>query len=248
MGARAIVMATSLLGVAAALAGCGGGQSRLTVFAASSLQEAFNRYAASFPGGVRESFAGSDQLAAQIRNGVEPDVYAAASTDYPWRLYRDGLVERPRLFAANRLAIAVPAGSAISSLADLAEPGVAIAIGDRTVPVGSYARQALGRLPAGERRAILANVRSEEPEAGSIVAKLTQGAADAGFIYLTDAMAAGDELRTVPLPARLQPDVAYAVAVVRGSDQRRAARRFVAGLLRGRGAADLRAAGFLPPS
>lgn len=233
-----------------ALAGCGGGDGdpELTVFAASSLQGAFREYARSFPGvEVRQSFAGSDQLAAQIRAGVEPDVYAAASTEYPDELHREGLVEKPTVFAANRLVIAVPAASGVSSLADLAEPGVKLVIGDPDVPVGSYTRELLGRLPAAERRAILANVRSEEPEVSSIAAKLAAGVADAGFVYATDVAAAGADLRTVALPARLEPDVAYGVAVVAGTPHADLARRFLAGLLRGRGAAELRAAGFLSP-
>ncbi len=234
-----------------AVAGCSGGgdgDPGLTVFAASSLQGAFTEYARSFPEfEIRQSFAGSDQLAAQIRGGVEPDVYAAASTEYPDELHREGLLERPTVFAANRLVIAVPVDSDVSGLADLAQPGVKLVIGDPSVPVGSYTREVLGRLPAAERGAILANVRSEEPEVSSIAAKLAAGVADAGFVYATDVEAAGEDLRTVPLPARLEPDVAYGVAVVAGTPHADLARRFVAGLLRGRGAAELRTAGFLPP-
>ncbi len=240
--------ATLALLAAVALTGCGGGdKAQLTVFAASSLQTPFTRYAHSFRAAtVRQSFAGSDQLAAQIRSGLKPDVYASASTEYPQRLYREGLVERPRIFAANRLVIAVPAGSTISSLADLARPGAKLVIGDSSVPVGSYTRAVLARLPGSERQAILNNVRSQEPEVSSIVAKLAQGAADAGFVYVTDVRAAGEGLRALRLPARLQPDVAYGVAIVRGTDHPGLARRFVAGLLESRGARDLRAAGFLP--
>lgn len=239
-----LVAGTFLLG-----AGCGGsgGEPELLVFGASSLQEALGEYADSFSGAdVRVSFAGSDQLAAQIRQGAGADVFASADTGYPAQLYREGLVERPRPFAANRLVIAVPPDSPVSSLPDLAKPGTKLVIGDPSVPVGAYTRTVLGRLPAAERVAILANVRSEEPEVSSVVAKLEQGAADAGLVYVTDAEAAGG-LRTIAIPARLQPDVAYAAAVVKGSGEAPAARRFLAGLLHGAGAADLRRAGFLPP-
>ncbi|HEX2392147.1 MAG TPA: molybdate ABC transporter substrate-binding protein [Solirubrobacterales bacterium] len=241
---RALVGAV-VLGVA--LAGCGEGGS-LTVVGASSLEAAMSEYAASFPGAdVRASFAGSDQLAAQIRQGARPDLFASADTEYPARLYREGLVEMPRVFAGNRLVVAVPAGSDVSSLGDLARPGVKVVLGAPSVPVGAYTRAVLGRLPAGERRAIEANVRSEEPEVGSVVAKLEQGAADAGFVYVTDVKAAGEALMTVPIPPRLQPDVAYAAAVVKATAEPAAAREFLAGLVHGEGAADLRRAGFLPP-
>jgi molybdate transport system substrate-binding protein len=233
----------------AAVSACGGGGRQLTVSAAASLQDSLSAYGESFRGAeVRTSFAGSDQLAAQIRQGARPDVYAAADTGYPRQLYREGLVGKPRVFAANRLVIAVPTGSGVASLADLARPGVRLVIGDPSVPAGSYAREALARLPAGERRAILANVRSQEPDVSSVVAKLVGGAADAGFVYVTDVRAAPPgSLRTISLPARLQPDVAYASAVVRGASNPALARRYLDGLVAGRGAADLRRAGFLSP-
>ncbi len=229
-------------------AGCGGGGDEgLVVLGASSLQGALSEYAASYRGAdVKPSFAGSDRLAAQIRRGAHADLFAAADTAYPARLFAEGLVDRPRPFAANSLVVAVPAGSDVSSLADLAAPGVEIAIGDAAVPVGAYTRTVLGRLPARERRAIVANVRSEEPDVGSVIAKVAQGAADAGFVYATDARAAGGAVKTIRVPARLQPDVAYAAAVVKGGDEA-AARRFLDGMIDGEGAADLRRAGFLPP-
>ena len=64
------------------------------------------------PGSTPSSqFAGSDELAAQIRQGVKPDVYAAANTTLPDELHADGLVEKPVAFASNTLVLAVPAGS-----------------------------------------------------------------------------------------------------------------------------------------
>jgi molybdate transport system substrate-binding protein len=123
-----------------------------------------------------------------------------------------------------------------------------VVIGDDTVPIGSYTRQVLGRLPAVERSAILANVRSEEPDVSSIVGKLTEGAADAGFVYVTDVRATDGALKAIPLPDALQPDVAYAAAVVTGAPDHDLAERFVRGL-RPAGSAQpfLRQAGFLPP-
>lgn len=245
-----VVLAVAALALALALSACGGGgEPRLTVFGAASLQDSLSAYGKSFAGAqVRSSFAGSDQLAAQIRQGARPDVFASADTTYPAQLYREGLVERPRVFAANRLVVAVPAGSRIASLADLTRPGTTLVIGDPSVPVGAYTRQVLGRLPTAERRAILANVRSQEPEVSSVLAKLLGGAADAGFVYVTDVRSAPPgRLRTIQLPERLQPEVAYAAAVVRGTPQPRLARRYLDGLVSGRGAAELRRAGFLPP-
>ena len=69
-----------------------------------------------------------------------------------------------------------------------------LAIGSESVPIGSYTREVLSRLPGDEGERILANVRSNEPDVKGIVGKLTQGAADAGFVYVTDVNAAGDSL------------------------------------------------------
>ena len=230
-----------------ALCGSGGG-STLTVLAASSLTGPLSEYARESGGaGARTSFAGSDQLAAQIRQGAPADVLASADTEYPRRLHREGLVGKPHVFARNLLVVIVPQDGNVDSLSGLAKPGVKIAIGDRSVPVGEYTRVVLSRLPAGERRGILANVRSEEPEVSSVVAKVTDGAADAGFVYATDARVAAGEVRAIRLPGHLQPEVAYAAAVVRDSPHPAAARRYLAGLLSGAGAKALRRAGFLAP-
>jgi molybdate transport system substrate-binding protein len=231
-----------------ALAGCGGDSDDLTVSAAASLKQAFTQYGRQFAGAdVRFSFAGSDELAAQIEQGVKPDVYAAANTKLPQQLYEKGLVEQPTVFAGNRLVLAVPAASeAIRSLDDLAEPGVTLAIGAEDVPVGSYTRTLLDKLPAHERRAIVANVRTEEPDVAGIIGKLTQGAVDAGFLYVSDVRATDGALEAIELPRDLRPDVAYGVAVVKGASKE--ARAFVAGLLDGAGARALARAGFEPPT
>lgn len=251
-GNRPVGTLLAALGVLLAVSGCGAGGSdepTLTVLGASSLTEALGKYGDAFAGAkVRSSFAGSDQLAAQIKQGAKVDVFASADTDYPAELHREGLVEKPVVFARNRLVVVVPQGSPIRSLGDLARAGTKIVIGDPSVPVGAYTREVLGRLPAAERDAILGNVRSEEPEVTSVLAKVTNGAADAGFVYVTDAKTVAGEVETVPVPPQLQPDVAYAAAVISDSPHPEAARRYLRGLLHGPGAADLRAAGFLPPS
>jgi molybdate transport system substrate-binding protein len=255
---RLIGLALALV-VGVALVGCGGsgegassggseGDGSLLVLGASSLTEAVGEYAESFAGAeVKASFAGSDQLAAQIRQGAGADLFLSADTDYPAELFREGLVEKPRVFAANELVIAVPGDSELSSLSDLAEPGTKIVIGDPSVPVGAYTRTVLERLPAAEREAILGNVRSEEPEVSAVIAKVAQGAADAGFVYATDARSAGDAVKTIAIPAGLQPQVAYAGAVVAASGNSEAAGEFLDGLIEGEGAEDLQRAGFLPP-
>jgi molybdate transport system substrate-binding protein len=226
----------------------GGTRPALTVSAATSLKHALDAYARAFrPARVRAQYAGSDQLAAQIRQGVRPDVFAAANTALPEALHRAGLVGPPRVFAGNELVLAVPAHSGrVRRLADLGGH-VTLAVGAPAVPVGAYTRQVLDRLGGRPERAILANVRSEEPDVGGVVGKVAQGAVDAGFVYRTDVRAAGGKLRGIALPARLEPRVAYAAAVVKGARQPALAARYVAGLVDGAGRRALRGAGFLPP-
>ncbi len=229
--------------------GGSGGKSDLTVSAAASLKQAFTTYGQSFTAAsVRYSFGGSDILAAQIEQDVKPDVFASANLTLPQMLYAKGLVAKPIPFAANKLVLAVPAGSTkVRSLPDLERPGVTLAIGSATVPIGAYTRKVLGRLGGPSEQKILSNVRSEEADVSGIVAKLSEGAVDAGFTYASDVRAAGGKLTAIALPVSLQPVVAYGVAVVKGSTHARVAAQFIAGLLHGPGRTALLNAGFLPP-
>jgi molybdate transport system substrate-binding protein len=235
---------------AVAFAGCGGSSAdTLTVSAASSLKKALTTYGNDFSQAkARFSFAGSDELAAQIRKGAKPDVFASANTKLPDALYAAGLVEKPVTFAGNRLVLAVPASAAkVSSLDDVQKPGVKLAIGAASVPIGSYTRTVLAKLPGRNAAAVLNNVRSEEPDVAGIVGKLTQGAVDAGFVYVSDVKGAGGKLKAIELPSSLQPTVAYGAAVVKGAKNPDAAKAFIDGLVRGDGRKALDAAGFLPP-
>jgi molybdate transport system substrate-binding protein len=233
----------ALLVCLVAAAGCGGGGGDdLKVSAASSLKPPFTEL-----GGAQFSFAGSDQLAAQIRSGARPDVFAAANTKLPDALYADGLVQKPVKFAGNRLVLAVAPKSKITKLADLATPGVAVAMGSSSVPVGAYTEKVLSGLPPAERTAIMHNVRSREPDVAGVIGKVTEGAVDAGFVYVTDVKAAAGRAKAIELPAALEPNVTYEAAVVRGTRHADKARAFIDGLLSGKGAAALRRAGFAPP-
>ena len=242
--ASVAIMAASLEG----LLGCGGGEGsdQVVVSAASSLDTAFREYVDAAGIDAKMSFAGSDELAAQIRQGVRPDVYAAANTTLPDQLHTEELVGNPTVIAPNTLVVAVPKDSQTDSLDDLTQPGTTIAMGDPAVPVGTYTREVLGRLPAEQRTAILDNVRSEEPDVSGIAGKLRQGAVDAGFVYVTDVTASDGELKAIQLPADLQPDVSYGAAVVSGGKNPEGARAFIDGLLSGDGARALRKAGFTP--
>jgi molybdate transport system substrate-binding protein len=221
-------------------AGCGGGDDdRLTVFAAASLTEVFER----LDEDARFNFAGSDELATQLREGAEADVYAAASPRHPDELRAEGLLEQPRVFATNRLILIVPRDNPaeIVSLADLDRDGMKLVIGAEGVPIGDYTRTVLEN--AGRER-ILARAVSEEEDVKGVVGKVALGEADAGFVYATDARAAGKDVRAIELPASMQARVEYPVAVVRDTDDAEAARAFASRLFSPEGRRLLRAAGF----
>ena len=195
---------------------------------------------------VKLSFAGSDELAAQIRQGAKVDVYAAANTRLPDELYAEDLIGKPVEFATNEFVLAVPKDSEIDAVEDLAREGTKLVIGSESVPIGAYTRETLAKLPPAQEKAILDNVRSNEPDVKGIVGKLTQGAADAGFVYVTDVNATGGELMAVALPAELEPDVTYGAGVVSEAREPELAQTFVDGLTEGDCADALSEAGFGP--
>src|SRR5262249_11462444 len=149
---RALAVLFALLALALPSATGAGGS--FTVYAAASLTEAFPKVAKT----PRYSFAGSDQLALQIRQGAPADVFASASPKYTQLLYHDGLVRKPVTFATNKLVVIVPKSNPadIHGVYDLRRPGVKIVIGDQSVPIGSYTRTRLDTL--GVKGAVLHNV------------------------------------------------------------------------------------------
>jgi molybdate transport system substrate-binding protein len=216
--------------------------SQLTVFAAASLTAVFPK----IDRAPRYSFAGSDMLATQIAQGAPADVFAAASPKQPEALYKQGVVAKPVVFASNRLVLIVPKGNPahIHKVSDITKSGVRLVIGDATVPIGVYTRTVLGKL---HLNAALKNVRSNETDVKQVLAKVELGEADAGFVYVTDALTAKGKLHTVTIPARGQPVVKYEIAVVKAASNQSGARSFVSEVLSKRGQAALKAAGFGRP-
>lgn len=220
----------------------------VVVSAAASLTEALTACQDKTDGlDPKLSFAGSDKLAAQIRQGVKPDVYLAANTKLPSELHKEGLLAEPIEFASNELVLAVPADSEIKSIDDLTKSATTIVLGTEEVPFGSYTRKVLARLPDEQRKALLDNVRSEEPDVKSAVGKLLQGAADASFTYNTDVTATAGKLKAIKLPEELQPVVAYGAGVVDGAPDPQAAQSYLDSVTDGACEKSLEEAGFGPP-
>ena len=230
--------------------GDGSDRTRVVVSAASSMTEALESCAPAFGedegADVRLSSAGSDELAAQIRQGARVDIYAAANTTLPEELYEEELLSEPVEFATNEFVLAVPADSEIDSVEDVAEEGTKVVVGSESVPIGSYTRESLAKLPPDQEEAILANVVSNEPDVKGIVGKLTPGAGDAGFVYVTDVNATGGELEAIDLPEELEPEVTYGAGVPTEARESELGQKFIDGLTIGACATALEEAGFGP--
>jgi len=233
----------------------GGGE--LTVFAAASLTEAFERVAADLeaahPGlDISYSFAGSQALVTQLREGARADVFASANEAQMSAARDNGNVTGPApAFARNRLTVVVPAANpaGIASAGDLVKEGVKLVLAQPEVPAGKYARQAVCAMAADPAfgadfaRRVAANVVSEEEDVRDVLAKVELGEADAGIVYVTDALAGGDQVSTAEIPAAFNPVASYPVAAVAGGDEA-LADAFIGYLLSEDGQATLATFGF----
>ena len=232
----------------------------LLVFAASSLTNAFDALAVEFeaahPGvEVVLIYGASQALRTQIQEGAQADVFASANWDEVQALADAGLVGEgsARTFARNRLVVVLspdnPAG--LTSLRDLARPGLRLLVADPAVPAGKYTLRALDSVAADAawgpefRDAVLANVASQEETVRAVLAKVELGEADAGFVYGSDASRAG-QLLHLDLPPGTSPLAEYPIARVLSSPHSSLAQAFIDFALSVAGQRILESHGFLP--
>jgi molybdate transport system substrate-binding protein len=217
-------------------------RSQLTVYAASSLTDAFPKLDPS----QRYSFGGSNALAAQITLGAPADVFASANTTLPAQLYAKGLCSKPVVFTRNRLVIVVPKANHanIRGIYDLTKKGIKLDIAGPGVPVGSYTLQVLENMNL--TNAVLANVVSKETDVREVLAKVALGEADAGFVYSTDAKTVPGKVLALKVPAWAQPKVRYGACVVSRSANKAPAQAFINKLVSKAGQRILISYGFLP--
>ena len=230
-----------------------GQATELTVFAASSLTAAFTQIGSDFeaanPGTtVTFNFGSSGDLAASIESEGTADVFASASGTYMDEVSDKVGVSGRADFVQNKLVVITPTDNpaGISSLKDLAKPGVQVVLAAAGVPVGDYARQVLQT--AGIQKAVLANVVSNEEDDASVVAKITSGEADAAIVYLSDVTSAvASQVKAVQIPDDVNVIATYPIAVVTGTSHADTAQAFVDYVTGSQGQATLADFGFLPP-
>ncbi|MEU8047478.1 molybdate ABC transporter substrate-binding protein [Micromonospora echinofusca] len=257
---RAAAVAVAAL-VLAGAAGCGGGNASgggsaggpraggtVTVFAAASLTEAFTRLGRDFEasGGatVVFNFAGSAALAAQINQGAPADVFASAAPRNMATVTGAGNADGdPAVFARNQLVVAVPKGNprGVAGLADLARPGVQVALCAEQVPCGAAARTAL------DAASVAVTPVTLEQDVRGALAKLRLGEVDAALVYRTDALAAAAEVTAVEFAESARAGNDYPIVVLRDAPNPDGARAFVAYVRSERGRAVLAGAGFQAP-
>ena len=238
------------------LAGCGGGDdgadagsegagTELTVLAASSLTDVFEELATGFEeehdATVTFSFGSSTDLAEQGADGAPGDVLATADETSMGLAQDAGVTGDVETFATNVLTIAVPKGNPadVSSLGDL-EGATWVRCADE-VPCGKVALAVL------DANGITAEPASLEEDVRATLDKVVSGEADAGLVYATDAVAAGDDVEAVEVPGAEGALTSYYVTTLEQSESADLAADWVAWVTSEEGRAILQDAGFGNP-
>lgn len=250
---RSIALACAGM-VAVVLTACGGdesgagdqGDTTLTVYAAASLTETFERIGAELEAGhvgvtVEFSFGGSSDLVAQIQEGAPADVFASADTANMDKLTGHELqAADPTNFASNTLEIAVPPDNpaGIASLADLANEGVNVVVCAPEVPCGAAA------VKVEDATGVDIQPVSEEQSVTDVLAKVASGEADAGLVYVTDVIAAGPDVRGIPFPESAPAVNTYPIVALADAADGELAQQFVDLVLSDTGQTILHDAGF----
>lgn len=236
-------------------------QKTTLVFAAASLTESFTELGKEFeqqnPGiRVEFNFANASTLAEQILQGAPADVFASADENNMNKIQIQGMVEQSaiKIFARNQLVVIVPKDNpaGLQTLQDLTRPGIKLVTGTKEAPFGRYAEIFLDNASAspefgrGFKKAVHANIVSQETTVKAVVNKVALGEADAGFCYLTDARAASDQVQTIPIPDTLNPIAVYPLAPLKEAPNPQLAQKFVDFVLSTEGQQILAKYGFLP--
>jgi molybdate transport system substrate-binding protein len=222
---------------------------KIIVFAAASLKKTFTDIGEQFktdnPGAsVEFSFAGSSDLVTQLTQGAPADVFASADTKNMDKAAQAGLLAGdPVNFASNTLTIAVAPGNPkkIASFKDLTQQGLNVVVCAPQVPCGSATEK------VEQATGVTLNPVSEESSVTDVLNKVTTGEADAGIVYVTDAIGAGDKVAAVAFPEAAGAVNTYPIAALKGSKNPELARKFVDLVTGEAGQKVLNAAGFAKP-
>lgn len=220
----------------------------VNVFAAASLKEAFTKlgrqFEAAHPGiKVVFNFGPSSGLATQINAGAPADVFASASSKNMDQVVTTGSAASPTNFASNVMEIAVPPKNPadVTLLSDLAKAAVKVALCQKAVPCGATAEKVFTNAK------LTVTPITEEVDVKSVLAKVTLGEVDAGVVYVTDVLAAGDKVKGIQIPTDVNASTKYPIATLTKAPNKATARAFTNYVLSPDGASVLTAAGFAKP-
>ncbi|MFE5656536.1 molybdate ABC transporter substrate-binding protein [Streptomyces sp. NPDC056517] len=218
----------------------------LIVLAAASLTDVFKTagaaYEKSHPGTkLIFSFAGSQELVAQVSQGSRADVLVTADTKSMDKVKAD--TGTPAIIAKNRLVIATGEGNPfkVDDLKDLADTKLKVVLAAPEVPAGKYSKQIL------DAQKVTVKPVSQEPNVRAVLSKVELGEADAGLVYKTDAASAADKVDAVEIPDDQNAIAKYPAATIKDSKNAEAAGAFVAWLSSPEGQKILQDAGFQKP-
>jgi len=229
---RALLPAAVLTVIAAAstVTGCSSPATEsITVFAAASLKSTFTEIGEQFktdnPGAsIQFSFGGSSDLVTQLTQGADADVFASADTKNMDKAAQADLLEgSPVNFASNTLTVVVAPGNpkGIKNFQDLARTGLDVVICAPAVPCGNATQKVATLL------GVVLKPVSEESSVTDVLNKVTSGQADAGVVYVTDAMSAGDKVAAVSFPEAGQAVNTYPIARLKHARHPELAQRFI---------------------
>ena len=242
-----------------------GNRETLTVFAASSLIEAFGELAQAFEVqrgevSVELNYSGSQRLRVQLEHGAKGDLFASADKSQMDLAVESGLISgQPVTFATNTMVgiASLHASPGIQNLAQLGDGGVTLVLAQPEVPAGAYARRVLANLAQepgfglSYPDRVIDNVVSNEPNVRSVLQKVASGEAAGGIVYLSDIYRAGNrtdlKVLALPIPPQANVSAAYPMAVLREGNNA-LARAFLRFVMSRQGQEILRRHGFGPAS
>jgi molybdate transport system substrate-binding protein len=221
----------------------------IVVFAAVPLKPAFTLLAGKFqtdnPGATVDfDFATSSELANRLAQGATADIFAPADSAQMDTVAKAGLTgSEPVNFASNTLVIVTAPGDPkqIRSFADLATPGLRVAVCQSPMPCGVATQR------IEDNTGVHLNPTSEESKVSGVLTKVTDGEADAGLVYITDARNAGDKVGSVEFPESADAVNVYPIVVLKHASQPALAQKFVDLVTGATGRRVLNQAGFANP-
>lgn len=218
----------------------------VTIYAAASMQTTFDKLKATFesqhPGTtVTLNYAGSQALATQLVEGAAADVFVSANDTQMAVVTDAGLnAADPRVFATNQLQIAVPPSNpaAITTFADLTKPDVKLVVCASAVPCGA------ATVKVEKATGVTLKPVSEEQAVTSVLSKVQTGEADAGLVYKTDVIAAGDTVAGIEFPESSEAINRNPVVLLKGAPQAELGQAWIDLLFSDQGQQVFAAAGF----